>query len=440
MNAQRDESLLRGVVQVAADPASLGCCGREGARLQRAQLALEPAGLDSQQRRGRGGVDELGVLCQCFVRVESGNGQPVAPALRPLPARVLGWTCERDARRVAEVTGAGIPERKPERRIVEGPCDDVAPAFRRGPVRKLAQELAEGAAGEEVGLQERDRESEREHDPHAGEDPGERLESAAVDSDHEHREVEDEQRRNEQQRRRCDRYEAPSLRPGGGSEASDPDGGDAGDDSQPDVGDDRRHRLEELRLRADVERVAGARLDARGQRSFAGERGGEEERRAEVQRQDEDQGREQLPVGGGSEPAGGEGEAEVQAHRDRRGGAQDAEGVYERLVGALPRDRPGQVPECDEEWAEPARGATAPPHESDENRGHDQIGRVAGGSERIREVVARHPEQERRGGDRGRAPARPGAGRSTAARRGPRAHPRPRRLRPHRKGRKPPGS
>jgi len=159
-------------------------------------------------------------------------------------------------------------------------------------------------------------------------------------------------------------------------------------------------RGEKLWLRAELERIVGAGAAAGEQRAFADERGCEEERGSEEQRQDDSQGCKQVAVGGGSEPAGGEGEAEVQAHRDQRAGAEDTKAVEERYVRPLPGDRPGHVPERDEQRAEPAGRPSAPPHQPDEDRDRDQVGRVDARPVRTGEVLARRPEQEGRGGDR----------------------------------------
>ena len=153
----------------------------------------------------------------------------------------LGRMRELSALSVAELPGGGIPVAEPQRGVVESVGHDRVPARRSGPVRELAQQAAERLAGEEVGLDERDREPEREHDPHADEQPGERVERALAHPDHEHGEVEDEQRRHEQQRGRGDLGERPPLRSRRCPEAPDPDGCDAGDDGKPDVGDERRH-------------------------------------------------------------------------------------------------------------------------------------------------------------------------------------------------------
>ncbi len=307
----------------------------------------------------------------------------------------FGWACELDALCVAEAMGARVPVPEPERRIVECPGDDVVPAFRCGPVRELAQELAESATREEVRLQERDRETEREQHPHADEQPRERVVRTALHSKDEDGEVDDEQRRDEEQRRRCYRHERPPLRSRRLAEAPDPDGCNPGDNRQPDVGHDFRDRAQELRVRADLERVVRA-GPAREKRPFAGERGGGEERRAEEQRQDERQSGEQVVVGRRAEPAGGEGEAEIQAHRNRRGGTQDTQRVEESEIRALPRDRPGDESERDEQRAEPAGRPPAQPHQPDEDRRHDQIGRVEGGGTRIREEIASSRQQQRR--------------------------------------------
>ena len=90
MHAEGEEPLLGGVVEIAPDPAPLGVGGGESARLGASQLALEPSRLDGEQRRRGSRVDELRVLGEGVVGVEGGDGQPVAPDFRPLPARDLG--------------------------------------------------------------------------------------------------------------------------------------------------------------------------------------------------------------------------------------------------------------------------------------------------------------------------------------------------------------
>ena len=396
MHAERDEPLLGGVVEIAADPAPLGVGGGESARLGGAQLALESPGLDGEQRRRGRGVDELRVLGESVVRVEGGNREAVASDLRPLPAGGIGRGQEVAACCVAELSGGGIPVAEPQRRVVERVDHDRVPALGCGPVGELAQELSERLAGEEIGLQERDREAEREHDPHPDEQPRERVVRSLTHPDHEHGEVEDEERRDEQQRGRGHGDERSPLRPCRGPEAPNPDGDDAGDDGQPDVGDELRHRLEQPRLGADLERIAGGRRrHTRQAVSVTDEHRGEEQRRAEEERQHESEGHEQPAVGGVFQPAGGEGETEVQAHRDQRGDADDAEAVDERYTRPLPRERPGHVSERDEQRPEPAGRPAPPPDEPDEDRSDDQVGPVRARAAWMGEMLARHAEQER---------------------------------------------
>ena len=293
-------------------------------------------GLDREQGRRRGCVDELGILRERVVGVERRHGHAVARDFEPLPPGTLGRLRELPAGSVAEVPRVRVPVAKPKRGIVESLRHDRVPASGRRPVRELAQELAERLAGEEVGLHERDRESEREQDPHADEQPGKCVERALAHPDHEHGEVEDEQRGHEQQRGRSDLGERPPLRSRGGAEAPDPDGGDAGDHGEPDVGDERRHLVQHLGFRRDQEGVLGAGGAANGERTLAGEHGREKQRGAEEEGQDEDERREQPAVGGVPEPAGRKGEAEVQAHGDQGRRPEGAEAVDGRHVRSLP--------------------------------------------------------------------------------------------------------
>jgi hypothetical protein len=62
VDAQRDETLLGAVVQVALDAPPLGVAGGDDARPRVAQLALEVAVLDREDRRRRRRPHELGVL------------------------------------------------------------------------------------------------------------------------------------------------------------------------------------------------------------------------------------------------------------------------------------------------------------------------------------------------------------------------------------------
>ena len=162
-------------------------------------MPLEPAGLDREQGCHPGRVDELGILCKRLVCVERRHRDAVACDLPPLPSGTLGRLRELSAIGVTELPRVRVPVAEPQRGVVESLGHDRVPAFGRGPVRELAQQLAERLAGEQVGLYERDREPEREQDPHAEEQPGKRVERALAHSDHEHGEVEDEQRRHEQQ-------------------------------------------------------------------------------------------------------------------------------------------------------------------------------------------------------------------------------------------------
>ena len=265
MHAEGEEPLLGGVVEIAPDPAPLGVGGGESARLGAPELALEPSRLDGEQRRRGSGVDELRVLGEGVIGVEGGDGQAVASDFRPLPARDLERSRQLAALRVAEVSGGGIPVAEPQRRVVECVGHDRVPARRSGPVRELAQEAAEDLAGEEIRLKKRDREADRKHDPHADEQPGERVVGALADPDHEHGEVEDEERRHEERRGRGDGDERPPLRSRRCPETPEPDRCDDGDDGQPDVGDELRHALEQPRRRADLERIVGAGGGTRGE-------------------------------------------------------------------------------------------------------------------------------------------------------------------------------
>ena len=67
VDPQRHEPLLGAVVQVALDPPPLGMPGLQDAGLGGAQLSLEVAVLHRQQRRGRRGVHQLGILGERLV-------------------------------------------------------------------------------------------------------------------------------------------------------------------------------------------------------------------------------------------------------------------------------------------------------------------------------------------------------------------------------------
>ena len=161
MDAEGDEALLGGVVQVAPDPAPLGVRGGEGARLRCAQLALQPAGLDGEQRRRGGGVDELGVLGESASVSRAATGQAVAPDLRPLSARARpGVRASSPPCGVAELPGGRIPVREPERRDRRAPrprCRASPPASAGARARSRAGGTPGRRRGRPAGARPRSR-------------------------------------------------------------------------------------------------------------------------------------------------------------------------------------------------------------------------------------------------------------------------------------------
>ncbi len=109
MHPQGDEPLLRGVVQIASDPAPLRIRGGERASLGGAQLPLEPAGLDREQGCHPGRVDELGILRKRLVCVERRHRDAVACDLLPLPSGNLGRVRELSAVGVTELPSVRVP-------------------------------------------------------------------------------------------------------------------------------------------------------------------------------------------------------------------------------------------------------------------------------------------------------------------------------------------
>ena len=97
MDAQRDEPLLRAVMQVALDPAALGVAGREQPQPRVAQLALEVARPHRDERRLRRRLEQLRLLA------ERGVGRDRRHGL----AGVL------DQSEAAAVAGAGVSSVSP---------------------------------------------------------------------------------------------------------------------------------------------------------------------------------------------------------------------------------------------------------------------------------------------------------------------------------------
>ena len=76
----------------------------------------------------------------------------------------LGGIGERPAVGLAEEPMRGVPVAEPQRRVVQGVGDRVAPARGRRAPRELAEQPAEGGGREQLGPRQGDGEADREHD------------------------------------------------------------------------------------------------------------------------------------------------------------------------------------------------------------------------------------------------------------------------------------
>ena len=154
LQGERDEPLLRAVVQVALDPAALGVPGRHqalarGAQLREALLGLhvQPLVLDRDRRAGSDGLDHLRIVVERGVVDDRRHPAPVVVDVRDRPVGVRRRDRHRRAARVQVALGARLPVGEHEPGIPER-------ARQRGPQRfaahrsQLCEQLGQPAARE----------------------------------------------------------------------------------------------------------------------------------------------------------------------------------------------------------------------------------------------------------------------------------------------------
>ena len=162
VDAQRQQPLLCAVVQLALDSFALGLADLEQPRARRAQLALERAVLDRDERRRHRGAHELRILGERLVQDHRRDRVPGVVDRHPDATVSGGGGDELLAVDIVEAARRGIAVAELQRGIVERSGDRVPPLPGRGTRGEPLEHRAQRRRGEPVRLQERDQEPERE--------------------------------------------------------------------------------------------------------------------------------------------------------------------------------------------------------------------------------------------------------------------------------------
>ena len=379
--------------------------GSEDALARRPQLARERAGLHGEDGARGGGAHELGILDEHRVDHEGGQRRGPAVGRHPRATRARRRRDQLPVLGLPVLLGERIPVPDLQVRIVQRRGHAVAPLRGRRSCREPVDQCPQGAGGEQLRLQERDEEAERQQHPAAEQHPPERLEARGVDAERLAREVVHEEHGEEEQGRRGDREQGPPLRMCRGAEPHRVHDADADGHRESEVGLRLADPQDHVRRDgAHLEHVGGTRGYAACERPTADEGGRQERPEAEEDEQREAERGHEHPLGEGGQPSRREGEEQVERREGQRALDQDAEVEEQRRVGRLPRVDPGDRAERHEQGPEPARRAPQPPVQPDQQEGGDEIGGVGGRRHGMADVVARHAEPERRRRhDRGRA-------------------------------------
>ena len=273
VHAQRDEPLLRAVVEIALDAAALGVTRLHDPCPRRPQLALQRAVLDGEQRGRRRSAHELRILRQRLLDHHRGHRLVVAVDRHPGAVRFHGRRRQGMAGRLQVLPARRLPVRQPQCGVVERLGHRVAPLLGRRLRGEPLEQDAERLAGELLRLQQRDEESQRQQDPSPHDHPLHRLHRLEVDLEDPGAEVGDEPGRQEQERRHGDGEQRPPLGPGGPQQPHQVDDEHGGGERQRDVGLPPPRELGELRLGGDLERVGRAVGIAARERSATGDDG-----------------------------------------------------------------------------------------------------------------------------------------------------------------------
>ena len=181
VDAQRDEPLLRGVVEVALDPAPLDLAGLEARA--RATPAARPRGRRSRPPRASPSRRRARARGPRRASRRRPSRRPAAVLLdrHPRAARLGRRGLQRASRRArgrSPSRGRGSPaaarrRRAPSRsRRATAPASAAPTAARSSATQRLGREA--------VGLQQRDEEAERQQDPRADDRPRQRVERLRV--------------------------------------------------------------------------------------------------------------------------------------------------------------------------------------------------------------------------------------------------------------------
>ena len=305
---------------------------------------------------------------------------------------------ERHAVRLAVAPRRGIPVADREARVVERRREAVAPLLGRRPPDEPLHEPPQRVRGEQLRLQQRHQEPERQEDAAAHQRPGERLEPRGVDAQRLARQVVDEEDREEQQRGRGHGDQRPALRPARGTQPAGVHDDHAHGDREPQVGLRRAGPPDDLGGRADLQHVRRTRGHASRQRAPAGEHRGQERPEAEEHEHRGPEERDEHPLRRVLEPSRREGQEQVEGEEHQGSLAHDREIEEQRHVGGLPGVHPGERPEPHQQRPEAAGGAAQPPVQPHEHRRGHEIGAVQAGGERALEVVAGDRQPHRGGG------------------------------------------
>ena len=319
VDAQRDETLLRAVVQVALDALRARRGRPRGSA--RATRAAPPRARRSRRRA----ASPIPPRAPAPDPRRASRRRPSPPPARssrstgtqaPAPA-AGGVSSSRRARgsdRLRVAVAQAAARRRPARR-------DRRPATAPGVGRAASRSsIARCAArGEPVRLQQRDQEPERQQ--HAGGDDAPRQRARAWPVQHQdpRGEVEDEVRRQEQQRGDGDRHERAPLRPRGPREPRDVHHEHGDRDRQRGVRLGLARDLHDGGRGADLQDVLRTGGGTAGQRPAAGDHRREQRPRNEEGHDAEPSTTISQRVGGPVEPAHREGEEQVERqHEERR--------------------------------------------------------------------------------------------------------------------------
>jgi len=404
-------------VQVALDAPALGRAGVEQAPPRVAQLALEVSGPHGDERGLRGRRQQLRMVAERLAGRHRRDRPAVVLDEREAAPVVGRRALERRAVRLAEHVPGRVPVPEPQRRIVEGRGDGPAPARRRREPGELEQQASQRAAREQLGLDQRGREAEAEHDRGGGEHPAQRG-HRRVRHREQRAEAHEHERGEERERRRRHRDQFATLGPAGRPQApherrGEPGGGDQRErerDAHGGVGHAGRVR--------DLERVRRARGIARDERPGpAGQAAGQQRARDRPQQRRQRERADERSLVRPLQAPGRERDAHVHQEAEVHALAHDAEGEEGRAIRGLDRERQSGEAERGEERAVRPGRAAPPPDEPDEHGSRHQVRPVHGDEPRVGEVLARHREldgerdddrQRESGREPRRHPSRPG--------------------------------